>query len=94
MHEFAHQLDQIDGAADGAPTLGQGEERGQRRQLYRSWALVFSRDFECLQKKGSQGQKDRDRPLRRNESSGVFRDSHRGLLRETTAIEKEKAGAL
>ena len=23
MHEFAHQLDQMDGAADGAPTLGQ-----------------------------------------------------------------------
>ena len=57
MHEFAHQLDQIDGAADGAPTLGQGEERGQRRQLYRSWALVFSRDFECLQKKAAKGKR-------------------------------------
>ena len=57
MHEFAHQLDQIDGAADGAPTLGQGEERGQRRQLYRSWALVFSRDFEGLQKKAAKGKR-------------------------------------
>ena len=57
IHEFAHQLDQMDGAADGAPTLGQGEERGQRRQLYRSWALVFSRDFECLQKKAAKGKR-------------------------------------
>ncbi len=57
MHEFAHQLDQMDGGADGAPTLGRGKERARRMQLYRSWALVFSRDFECLQKKAAKGKK-------------------------------------
>ena len=45
MHEFAHQLDQEDGAADGVPIL-------ERRSAYSSWAAVFSREFEQLQRKG------------------------------------------
>jgi len=45
MHEFAHQLDQEDGAADGVPIL-------ERRSAYSSWATVFSREFEQLQRKG------------------------------------------
>ncbi len=57
MHEFAHQLDQMDGAADGAPTLGRGESWSARKPMYRSWALVFSRDFECLQRKAANGRK-------------------------------------
>lgn len=44
MHEFAHQLDQEDGAADGAPIL-------ERRSAYSSWAKVFSREFARLQRK-------------------------------------------
>jgi len=44
MHEFAHQLDQEDGAADGAPIL-------ERRSAYSSWAKVFSKEFEQLQKR-------------------------------------------
>lgn len=42
MHEFAHQLDQEDGVADGAPIL-------EARSAYSSWAAVFSKEFERLQ---------------------------------------------
>ena len=41
IHEFAHQLDQEDGAADGAPLLG-------TRSRYISWADVLGREFEEL----------------------------------------------
>ncbi|NQT20850.1 MAG: zinc-dependent peptidase [Planctomycetes bacterium] len=44
MHEFAHQLDQESGAADGAPIL-------ERRSAYSSWARVFSKEFDRLQRK-------------------------------------------
>lgn len=44
LHEFAHQLDQEDGAADGAPTL-------EHRSSYVAWARVLSREYENLQKK-------------------------------------------
>lgn len=50
LHEFAHQLDGEDGAADGAPLL-QGEHS------YRSWAAVLSEEFEELQKDSQQGRK-------------------------------------
>lgn len=48
LHEFAHQLDQEDGIADGAPILA-------RRSAYGSWAKVFSREFEVLQRKKKKG---------------------------------------
>ena len=38
FHEFAHQLDQLDGAMDGAPPLGSGV-------TYREWARVLSKEF-------------------------------------------------
>ena len=41
MHEFAHQLDQETGAANGAPAL----RKGQSKQ---TWAQVFQRSFEDL----------------------------------------------
>ncbi len=44
LHEFAHQLDQEDGAADGAPIL-------ERRSRYAAWARVLSKEYEDLQKK-------------------------------------------
>jgi Mlc titration factor MtfA (ptsG expression regulator) len=44
LHEFAHQLDQEDGTADGAPIL-------ERRSRYATWARVLSREYEDLQKK-------------------------------------------
>jgi len=41
IHEFAHQLDQADGVADGTPVL---EKSGR----YRSWAAVLGREYEQL----------------------------------------------
>ncbi len=42
LHEFAHQLDQEDGIADGAPILGQ-------RSRYVAWARVLGAEFAALQ---------------------------------------------
>lgn len=50
MHEFAHQLDQEDGRADGAPIL-------ELRSAYTSWSQVFRKEFERLQKKSEKGKK-------------------------------------
>lgn len=41
IHEFAHQLDQEDGHANGAPIL-------PRRQDYQSWSSVFNQAFNEL----------------------------------------------
>jgi Mlc titration factor MtfA (ptsG expression regulator) len=41
FHEFAHQLDQEDGSADGAPILAQ-------RSKYVTWARVLSEEYEEL----------------------------------------------
>ena len=41
LHEFAHQLDQEDGAADGAPIL-------EHRSSYQIWARVLSGEYEAL----------------------------------------------
>ena len=41
MHEFAHQLDQEDGSADGAPIL-------EQRTAYREWAKVLGHDYTDL----------------------------------------------
>jgi Mlc titration factor MtfA (ptsG expression regulator) len=41
IHEFAHQLDQETGAANGAPFLG-------RRERYARWSAVFSAEFQRL----------------------------------------------
>lgn len=48
LHEFAHQLDQEDGSADGTPIL-------ESRSGYRSWARVLSAEYEQLRKKSAQG---------------------------------------
>lgn len=42
IHEFAHQLDQEDGSANGAPILS-------NEQSYSCWADVFSAQFQKLQ---------------------------------------------
>jgi len=43
IHEFAHQLDQESGEADGAPPL-------PRRSMYADWARVLGREFHRLQR--------------------------------------------
>ena len=42
IHEFAHQLDQEKGAANGAPTLA-------RRAHYRGWSQVLNDEYRALQ---------------------------------------------
>jgi len=50
LHEFAHQLDQVDGAGDGVPELnGAGS--------YREWSQVFSKAFKRFQKKLEKGKR-------------------------------------
>ena len=48
IHEFAHQLDQERGRANGAPWLGQ-------RQAYAAWAAVLGREFNALRTNLAQG---------------------------------------
>jgi len=43
LHEFAHQLDHESGVTNGAPLL-------YTKAAYKSWAHVFSEEFEQLQK--------------------------------------------
>ncbi len=56
LHEFAHQLDQEDGAADGVPAAGfpPGGAAGQR---YGVWTQVLERDFDRLVRRLSRGQR-------------------------------------
>ena len=51
FHEFAHQLDQQSGSADGAPIL-------EEASAYQTWARVCSYEFEDLVDKTEHGQKD------------------------------------
>ena len=50
LHEFAHQLDQADGKADGAPALGSHEQ-------YQRWQKVCTRVFTDLREKVERGNK-------------------------------------
>ena len=51
FHEFAHQLDQEDGAADGAPIL-------RERTAYATWAHVFNHEYKALVGLTRRGKKD------------------------------------
>ena len=51
MHEFAHQLDQVDGPADGAPVL-------RCRADYEDWAKVLGHDYARLVKLTEAGKRD------------------------------------
>jgi len=48
IHEFAHQLDQENGKANGAPILDKG-------QNYKCWSEVFSAQFKLLQRQAQTG---------------------------------------
>jgi Mlc titration factor MtfA (ptsG expression regulator) len=49
FHEFAHQLDQEDGAHEGVPVL-------ERRSHYVAWARVLGREFRRLQRQVLKGE--------------------------------------
>lgn len=48
IHEFAHQLDQENGSANGAPILG-------KHQNYQCWSDIFTKQFEVLKKQAATG---------------------------------------
>lgn len=48
IHEFAHQLDQEKGSANGAPILG-------KDQNYQDWSAIFSSQYELLIKQKKAG---------------------------------------
>lgn len=50
LHEFAHQLDQADGKAEGVPILRKEED-------YAAWAQVMTREYQRLCKDAVRGQK-------------------------------------
>jgi Mlc titration factor MtfA (ptsG expression regulator) len=50
LHEFAHQLDQADGVADGAPVL-------EAQSAYRTWARVLSREYKALRGRAKKGRR-------------------------------------
>ncbi len=50
LHEFAHQLDQEDGAADGVPLLNQ-------RSAYVDWARIFQHEYDELVDKTQRGRR-------------------------------------
>lgn len=47
LHEFAHQLDAESGATNGAPPL--------RRNSYKAWAAIFTRNFQDLEARTVRG---------------------------------------
>jgi Mlc titration factor MtfA (ptsG expression regulator) len=51
IHEFAHQLDQQAGDANGAPLL-------DRREHYEEWSEVFGDEFERLQQRELSGEEE------------------------------------
>jgi Mlc titration factor MtfA (ptsG expression regulator) len=51
LHEFAHQLDQEAGGADGVPEL-------PRRSMYVAWARVLGHDFEALVREVEENHRD------------------------------------
>ncbi len=55
LHEFAHQLDEEDGIADGAPLLS-GSNYLQVRHRYQTWAQVLSEEFQQLRRAANDGQ--------------------------------------
>lgn len=50
LHEFAHQLDQEDRSADGAPIL-------PKRSMYLAWARVLSAEYDQLRADATAGRK-------------------------------------
>ena len=55
LHEFAHQLDQEDGRADGAPLLAEREPFRERIARYSSWAKIMASEFELLRRSVNEG---------------------------------------
>ena len=82
LHEFAHQLDQEDGAADGAPIL-------DRRSQYVAWAGCSGAEYEQLRRDSRAGPQERARRVRGDQPRRVLRRGDRVLLREARPLRKK-----
>jgi MtfA peptidase len=56
FHEFAHQLDEENGLADGVPVLSAKGPLPERLSRYSSWAKVLSKEYEKLRQDVWEGQ--------------------------------------
>ncbi len=65
IHEFAHQLDQQNGRANGAPLLG-------RRERYARWAAVMGQEFAALQTRVARGETGLIDPYAASEPAEFF----------------------
>ena len=87
LHEFAHQLDQDTGAANGAPYVGRGA-------LQRAWARVMAQEFAALQARLARAEPGVLEPLRRHQPGRVLRRGQRTLLRTAGRAGRRAAGAV
>lgn len=65
LHEFAHRLDQEDGAGDGVPIL-------QTQAQYYTWAEIMSEEFKRLRSRVEKGYKTLIRPYGATNSAEFF----------------------
>ena len=56
LHEFAHQLDQEDGQADGIPLVGRGMPPFEQAGVYTSWARMLSKEYDELRCRTEKGE--------------------------------------
>jgi len=57
FHEFAHQLDFEDGRTDGAPLLASDDPWFQRKDRYKAWARVLTREYDKLRAQVETGER-------------------------------------
>jgi Mlc titration factor MtfA (ptsG expression regulator) len=55
LHEFAHQLDQEDGEADGVPRLARGMSAEEQASAYTSWARMLATEYEEFRRNIGEG---------------------------------------
>lgn len=65
LHEFAHQLDQLDDAMDGTPALGSAAQ-------YREWARVLSAEYDRLRRQTALGIPDLISPYAATQPAEFF----------------------
>ncbi len=85
LHEFAHQLDQEDGAGDGTPVL-------RDRAQYVAWARVMGRTFTELTQKTMHGQRDVLDAYGATNPAEFFAVSTEAFFTKPAALAQERPG--
>jgi hypothetical protein len=79
IHEFAHQLDQERGRANGAPWLG-------RREAYGHWARVLSAEFDGLRQRLARGEQGLIDPYAATDPAEFFAVVSEHFFEQPTAL--------